>query len=740
GTLINNGTGTLTNITQFNTTGYYNVTAVYPESQNYTASSRELFINITDTINPTVYLISPDNGNLSSTSNMTFRCNATNYNLSNITLYTNTSGSWAPNQSVNVTGTFNETEFNVTDIPDGNYKWNCLASDSSGNSAFAATNRTFTVSGTGDFSAPYLDNIFPARSATGVSRTTNISFDIIDDYAGVNVSSLLIFIEGINVTPNATITINNANNVSVLFNSSVFTFAYSQLVNVEVNVSDNLSKQLNDSYSFTIESAPQLGGGGGGGGGGIECESLWSCGNWSKCVNSVRMRSCIDLHDCYRPTDEPLTSEPCKCDTEWSCTDWGECIDDVQKRYCTAISICSDKPYWKPREERGCEANVSVIEIRQVMKGDELIFEKGEVSKDLIVYPEEEFILALTVASSGNVPLHNVIAELGLPSGLRVKEIYPESIDEMQPDTENTIRLTIISVSKEALKANLQLRIKAEESSDALLLTVRQEAPAAFELPLPKGLDYAWLLLLLLIPAILVGMRKEQILADEFATRHLAQYGIAGKRQVYVTPAAYDKYPGLEKFHVIKLKDKQKGQAATLREKYHIGPELSQLLAYAGKKHVTVLTPIEVPILLRKDFAHIRFFDPLRIKDIQKIRIKETISAKPDLAAQLEKDISALDKDISGVDEKYAQLTGVKKKVEMHKKLEEAGLLKGKESEELEKMIEPIDKKLAEIKNRLGEEISQKESAPSMSETKVEEDLKRIDADIKKIKKKKTRE
>jgi hypothetical protein len=94
---------------------------------------------------PTVQLIEPNNGNTTTDRNITFSCNATNLQLSNISLWHNINGAWQLNQTDYVSGIFNESSFNVTDIPDGTYDWNCQACDTSGNCDFAIANWTFTI-------------------------------------------------------------------------------------------------------------------------------------------------------------------------------------------------------------------------------------------------------------------------------------------------------------------------------------------------------------------------------------------------------------------------------------------------------------------------------------------------------------------------------------------------------------------------------------------------------------------
>jgi hypothetical protein len=94
----------------------------------------------------TVNLTVPDDGHSSDTKNITFGCNATDDNLTNITFFL-----WDSDDSVyysdtrTVSGTCNETNWTVNGTAPGDYYWNCLAYDNESNSAWAAVNRSLHV-------------------------------------------------------------------------------------------------------------------------------------------------------------------------------------------------------------------------------------------------------------------------------------------------------------------------------------------------------------------------------------------------------------------------------------------------------------------------------------------------------------------------------------------------------------------------------------------------------------------
>ncbi len=79
--------------------------------------------------------------------NVTFVCNATDWQLTNSTLQVWNSSGLYYNSTENFTGTSNSSSFNVTDMDNGAYVWNCLWSDVLGNSGYATSNYSLTVGG-----------------------------------------------------------------------------------------------------------------------------------------------------------------------------------------------------------------------------------------------------------------------------------------------------------------------------------------------------------------------------------------------------------------------------------------------------------------------------------------------------------------------------------------------------------------------------------------------------------------
>ncbi len=100
-----------------------------------------------DNLSPNVSLISPNNNNINLTQNQTFSCNASDWQLSNITFYLWNSSGLVYNRTLNISGIFNKTIFNVTNLDHITYEWNCLAYDEKGNFASANSNFTLIIGG-----------------------------------------------------------------------------------------------------------------------------------------------------------------------------------------------------------------------------------------------------------------------------------------------------------------------------------------------------------------------------------------------------------------------------------------------------------------------------------------------------------------------------------------------------------------------------------------------------------------
>lgn len=82
---------------------------------------------------PVVELISPANGSSYVLENQTFVCNVSDWQLANITFKIWNSTEIYYNETRNIDGTFNQSSFNLTEIPDGEYYWACESHDNLSN-------------------------------------------------------------------------------------------------------------------------------------------------------------------------------------------------------------------------------------------------------------------------------------------------------------------------------------------------------------------------------------------------------------------------------------------------------------------------------------------------------------------------------------------------------------------------------------------------------------------------------
>lgn len=99
-----------------------------------------------DSSNPEVNLISPENQSSHFNQNVTFVCSANDAKLSNITLHIwNSSGLHNNTEYRNFDGVNGIAEFNISEIPRDDYKWNCLANDKDSRHSFAESNYTLKI-------------------------------------------------------------------------------------------------------------------------------------------------------------------------------------------------------------------------------------------------------------------------------------------------------------------------------------------------------------------------------------------------------------------------------------------------------------------------------------------------------------------------------------------------------------------------------------------------------------------
>ena len=150
-------------------------------------------INVTifnDSSSPLITQITADHANFSRRQNILLNCSySDNVLVSNISLYSNISGEYILNSTINVNRSSGSYMWNLTVDQDGFYLWSCSAVDSSNLSAISS-NHTFLV----DSSSPVFTMFVPSNNSQ-INNSLTISFN----YSLTDLSSIAncsLFIDG----------------------------------------------------------------------------------------------------------------------------------------------------------------------------------------------------------------------------------------------------------------------------------------------------------------------------------------------------------------------------------------------------------------------------------------------------------------------------------------------------------------------------------------------------------------
>ena len=145
GTLINQGTSPLSNLTTFNTVGVFNITGLYIESENYTGGFETWYVNVTeipDTTAPSVTNLTESPSDPATYSpGATYEFNATvtdNRGVSVVRIDFNGTNYTATNLSANL------YNFTISDLAVGTYTYRWYANDTVGNMN-STMNGTYTI-------------------------------------------------------------------------------------------------------------------------------------------------------------------------------------------------------------------------------------------------------------------------------------------------------------------------------------------------------------------------------------------------------------------------------------------------------------------------------------------------------------------------------------------------------------------------------------------------------------------
>ncbi|MFA6073371.1 MAG: DUF2341 domain-containing protein [Candidatus Woesearchaeota archaeon] len=139
---ISEGVSQVTNITYFEDPGFYEITAEYVETQNYSAINKTYYIEVNDTTPPLINLIRPNNNGRTSSGESILQYNVSDKsNIANCSLYINE----IYNQTV-TSVTRDETQLFTAMLEDGDYTWKVTCFDLSGNQNTSLTRNMTAVS------------------------------------------------------------------------------------------------------------------------------------------------------------------------------------------------------------------------------------------------------------------------------------------------------------------------------------------------------------------------------------------------------------------------------------------------------------------------------------------------------------------------------------------------------------------------------------------------------------------
>ncbi|MFZ5955878.1 MAG: S8 family peptidase [Nanoarchaeota archaeon] len=270
GYLINNQTKNLSdssdsaifNVSNLNPGNYEWNCLAYDTKGNSNFSINNFSLNIK---NINLNLIAPSNFNYTNKNQTNFTCQVQTeetYDLKNITFYLwNSSGFLIINETKNISGFFNSTNFNYTFFNEGNYEWNCLGFNGILNSTYSDFN--FSISY--DITNPNIDLNSPEDYYSTTENEINFNFNASDNS---NLRFCSIILTGdTNYTQlnQSQILLNQANFINI---SSIDPGSYSWHVNC-IDLAGNELESNSRNFSInriTISSDTSSSGGGGGSG------------------------------------------------------------------------------------------------------------------------------------------------------------------------------------------------------------------------------------------------------------------------------------------------------------------------------------------------------------------------------------------------------------------------------------------------------------------------------------------
>jgi len=247
---------------------------IFPEAQfhpdNYNFYSPVLYNSITmetwnDTVaappadaNPVVTLETPDDASLDTDGFVFFNCTATDDNdVTNISMYSNASGTWALNYTNSTSGTWAQSTNNLSIKNATTVLWNCLASDDAGQTDWGDSNRTVTIYiSTPDTTKP--DLVFADPTLANNSLTNNQSWIYVNVSAGEALDTCLLSWE--DNTTNQTMAISGTHcfaNITGLTNyTSYYFYVFANDSSSNMNTTEHRNITVNVTNYPPAESEP----------------------------------------------------------------------------------------------------------------------------------------------------------------------------------------------------------------------------------------------------------------------------------------------------------------------------------------------------------------------------------------------------------------------------------------------------------------------------------------------------
>ncbi len=147
--------------------------------------------NVFDWRPPEVTLLSPTDGQALLNGSINFTCYVGDINnVTNVSLFINSTGAWHLNQTKNVNNNYTNITFNLN-LSDGNYVWNCKATDLFNNTRSGITNFSINVSSGVDLVQPLVSLISPVNDSTSSVASNMFTYEVTDENGLDNCSLIL---------------------------------------------------------------------------------------------------------------------------------------------------------------------------------------------------------------------------------------------------------------------------------------------------------------------------------------------------------------------------------------------------------------------------------------------------------------------------------------------------------------------------------------------------------------------